>query len=99
MIVFEFQQEVYIIVLGGFEVFQVWQILMFCLGLGKVLIKVVVVGVNCYDCNQCVQGVVYDGMLVFGFEVCGEVVMLGEGVDLGVVRKCVMVFVQGGGYV
>lgn len=67
-------------------------------GPGKVLIRVAAGGVNRHDCNQRVQGAAHDGTLVPGLEVCGEVVMLGEGADASLAGKRVMALVQGGGY-
>ncbi len=98
MTVPEFQQEVYITGSGGPEVLQVRQQPTPRPGPGKVLIKVAAAGVNRHDCNQRAQGAAHDGTLVPGLEVCGEVVMLGEGADAGLAGKRIMALVQGGGY-
>ena len=94
----EFQLEIYIAAPGGPETLQVRQQPTPRPGPGKVLIKVGAAGVNRHDCNQRAQGAAHDGTPVPGLEVCGTVVMLGEGTDAGLSGKRVMALVQGGGY-
>lgn len=94
----EFQQEVYITGPGGPKTLQIRRQPTPRPGPGKVLIKVAAAGVNRHDCNQRAQGAAHDGTLVPGLEVCGEVVMLGEGAGDSLAGKRVMALVQGGGY-
>lgn len=101
IVLFQIMCYVDLLVFGGLDVMKIVDGFVLQFKVGEVLIRVYVVGVNRLDVVQC-QGIyllLFGVSLIFGFEVVGEIVVLGDGVLVFLVGDKVVVFVNGGGYV